>query len=444
MRTSKAKCTCKIKIVDVSLPPHLPSKLLLCSNCCMPHARASFHPASFTGRMPDASVGEHGHQLHKRSNASGSGRDPAAHHIRRVNTRLALDALADGTPWKAIGRDRVHGGDKVILIHPGAGCTRMLSHLRDTLRGGLASPSETTASGAPSEGNARSRPSGDARWRIPLWTADSGSGHYVEDDRDWQNELSTSYMRPDEGALLAAYKKWYGCQGRGAEARCEEMACPYCWTAIGDGGGLDIQFVECSRYFRGAPRVASSGTGRWIGGNVKAAGSIGGRNSWAFGAGSGENVEIFTSPGAAHRGDVGVGKLTMGKMLYFFEHEGNYRSEGSEIRPVTKWVAAYEYVSAARGSGNHVRRDPATKHPVFGLRGQAGRPSVFPVAAIRRHVSLAHACTAGHCGPRETSPRQAGPVWRHRLRLASSHDRSMDWYLLNEHQHSICRPDTFL
>ncbi|CAM9433741.1 unnamed protein product, partial [Ascophyllum nodosum] len=43
----------------------------------------------------DASIGEQGHQRHKRSNKSGSGRDPAAHHARRVNTLLALRRLTN-------------------------------------------------------------------------------------------------------------------------------------------------------------------------------------------------------------------------------------------------------------------------------------------------------------------------------------------------------------
>ena len=48
------------------------------------------------GAMPNAGVGEAGHQRHKRGNKSGSGRE-MKHHIRRVSTELALEALLDGT-----------------------------------------------------------------------------------------------------------------------------------------------------------------------------------------------------------------------------------------------------------------------------------------------------------------------------------------------------------
>ena len=52
------------------------------------------------GLMPNAGVGEAGHRRHKRGNKSGSGREMAKHHMRRVNTELALEALLDGTSQK--------------------------------------------------------------------------------------------------------------------------------------------------------------------------------------------------------------------------------------------------------------------------------------------------------------------------------------------------------
>ena len=52
------------------------------------------------GVMPNAGVGEAGHRRHKRGNKSGSGRERAKHHMRRVNTELALETLLDGTSRK--------------------------------------------------------------------------------------------------------------------------------------------------------------------------------------------------------------------------------------------------------------------------------------------------------------------------------------------------------
>ncbi|CAM9785362.1 unnamed protein product, partial [Ascophyllum nodosum] len=43
------------------------------------------------GVLPNSAIGEAGHQRHKRSNKSGSGRFPPEHHMRRTNTLLALE-----------------------------------------------------------------------------------------------------------------------------------------------------------------------------------------------------------------------------------------------------------------------------------------------------------------------------------------------------------------
>ena len=52
------------------------------------------------GVMPNAGVGEAGNRRHERGNKSGSGREMAKHHMRRVNTELTLEALLDATSRK--------------------------------------------------------------------------------------------------------------------------------------------------------------------------------------------------------------------------------------------------------------------------------------------------------------------------------------------------------
>ena len=87
--------------------------------------------------MPNAGVGEAGHERHKRGNKSGSGREIAKHHMRRGNTELALEALLDGTPYKCnmySRRDRVH---KTVRVRPGADCVSTLRTLDATWAGGL-------------------------------------------------------------------------------------------------------------------------------------------------------------------------------------------------------------------------------------------------------------------------------------------------------------------
>lgn len=391
--------------------------------------------------MPDASVREHAHQIHKRSNASGSGRDPAAHHIQRWNTRLALEAMADGTSWVAVGRDRVRGGRTKYSVTTGPGCARLLSRLRETLRGGLGCPNETD-----NNPNVRSTAVKSSTWAMQLWP---GRRDWAPDGRHgpegqsvkWQAAIRRSYMRPDAGTLARAYRTWFSCGRRDAQAPCDAAACPSCWVA-GSGGaaGLANTSIEGSKDCWHAPHAESSGTGRWRGGAVETAGQAGAEHGWALGQGGGEDVEIYVNPRALATRSVGLGNVTIGRILYFFTHVGNKRPNGTA--PTTKWVAVYEYVSTEPGDGAPIRRDSATQHPVFALRAEGGRSRVFPIKAIRRHVSMIHACPLrGQCKPAETA---RGPVLRHHYKLAGERGRAADHYLLNEHQHSVCRPDSFL
>lgn len=119
------------------------------------------------------------------------------------------------------------------------------------------------------------------------------------------------------------------------------------------------------RYSADAPHRDSSGTGSWKSRDVALASQGGDRHAWALGSTLGENVEIDTSPRAARRGSVGVGNLTMVKILFCFWHTDNELPGGEGNRAVREWVAGYEYASAAPGQINGIRRHAATHHPVL-------------------------------------------------------------------------------
>ena len=121
------------------------------------------------GAPLDASIGEQGHQRHKRSNESGSGRDPAAHHARRVNTLLALRRLTNADEsWKAIRHD--YSAKKTVTrdVHAGAGCTRVLNSLDGALRGGLDSPRDPDEGARPTTAMARGTFHGSAQWNARM------------------------------------------------------------------------------------------------------------------------------------------------------------------------------------------------------------------------------------------------------------------------------------
>ena len=65
--------------------------------------------------------------------------------------------------------------------------------------------------------------------------------------------------------------------------------------------------------------MATSGTGRWRGGNVRAAGAVDAPFDWAFGAGGGDDVEIYTTPKANRDGATCTPGLTIARILIFFD-----------------------------------------------------------------------------------------------------------------------------
>ena len=85
---------------------------------------------------------------------------------------------------------------------------------------------------------------------------------------------------------------------------------------------------------------------------------------WAVGDGSGEAVEIFTSC-RMHAAGLSVdGGVTLAKILYFFDHEGNKQTgHPHEQGPIMEYVLVYEYVT--RGKGRSKLGDHATEHPTY-------------------------------------------------------------------------------
>ena len=149
---------------------------------------------------------------------------------------------------------------------------------------------------------------------------------------------------------------------------------------------------------------------------------------------SGANdLKLFVSATDMRDGTTGVGHTTLGKAIYFFEHQGNdqRRRDTGHIAEgvVSVWVAVLEYVTA--GTGHQRKVDPVTGFDVFHLRSTL---SFFPVQAVRRTVQLVHQCPASRasasCGLVSGSKKRQD--WRCKLGKTSS-------YLLNRFFHSIAR-----
>ena len=357
------------------------------------------------GMMPDASVGEAAHQQHKGCNKSSSGRDQPAHYIRHANTCFGLSGLACGIPYLVTKFDKSAKRRVVVQVRPGAGCSRVLRTLLQ------ASPSATERSvglleaALPTSAESSGQHPGGALWRARLWeTGDAAHNH-----GDWKECVATSRLRPDEETLLEAYNTFYGCGRLGGADVCAEPRCPVCWATP---PLLNKKTVRCSRYKHGASRKASSGLGRWRGGDARAAAASGPQHAWALGEGAGEYVEIHTTrePSGGYNEDPGT--LTIGRVICFFDHKGN-KCPGVATRPQTSWVLVHDYVT--RGPGIQRDTDACTQHPILVLRGR-GRPLIYPVSAIRRHVHLYHVCSVAKegvhnlwtCGPMMTKTKGGG------------------------------------
>ena len=412
------------------------------------------------GAPLDASIGEQGHQRHKRSNKSGSGRDPAAHHARRVNTLLALRRLTNADEsWKATHHD--YSAKKTVTrdVHAGAGCTRVLKSLDGALRGGLDSPRDPDEGARPTTAMARGTFHGSAQWNARMLdvSVEGQRGITTTDgELEWEACLAESGIVPHVETVLESATWWYGCDRTpNNRTTCEDPRCPICW----EGSGLNNDDIRCSRVKHGVPPRASSGLGRFKGGDVRSATCIGTTpRDWAVGDGSGEDVEIFTSR-RTHAAGLSVdGGVTLAKILYFFDHEGNKRAGNSHGQgPMMEYVLVYEYVT--RGKGRSKLGDHVTEHPTYFLQGSPRtKPSVFLVGAIRRHVHMFHMCPLGSfaaasatssvpqemdapltCGLHSAAnTKGGGKVWKHHYHLASAAQRKIqrDSYLLNEHWHS--------
>lgn len=431
----------------------IPAWLLTCN--CTPR---NVH-ISLEGRPQNADVGESGHQIHKKANKSGNGQNPAAHHARRFNTLLALSRVSGPEPYTGFRYCYSRKRKVFETVTSGSGCQRVLTALAANLPGGISDIQDAATRRTPTAAASTGKYPGSAMWRTRLLPDDQAADSANAPGQDGANEswvdcvAGESGIRPHTATVLRAASSWFGCGRReGDLLLCSEPKCPTCWE---DGpANLHNTGTFCSRFKHGMPPKASSGLGRLKGGDVKSATSAGSTpRGWAVGAGQGEDVEIFTTPTARASDLSGDGDVTLAKILYFFDIEGNRRAGGTGGGPTMEFVLVYEYVTCGRGRSK--KEDPATKHPTYWLRGGPSVvPSVFPVDAVRRHVHMSHLCPVSSfeactshtsvsqsCGLRDdATARGGGKVWCHEYNLASS-DRTKvergDAYMLNEHWRGV-------
>ena len=329
------------------------------------------------GIVPDASIGEACHQPRKQTVASGSGRDVAAHAIRYENTRMALRALAERIPYVATSYDHRSLQHQTETVVPGLACSRVLEELLPRFDDGERAQSRPSEDHSPSVLGTNRRHAGSATWELRLNKCKRRMPGVLPSA--WQDAVSRGGKRvvPNHKTLRRALKLWYGC----GEDNVPSPYCPHCWPV--KHRRLKKGLIHCSRYVSGASPMATSGTGRWRGGNVRAAAAVDLPFDWAFGAGGGDDVEIYTTPKAKRDGATCTPGLTIARILYFFDHDIRQVVPGAEECPPTSWVVVVEFVTAAPGSGDGRQNDDGTGYPTFSLRAQQGC-KVFPTGAINQ------------------------------------------------------------
>jgi len=144
----------------------------------------------------------------------------------------------------------------------------------------------------------------------------------------------SSVAAPDPSEQVGLlYDDHHGCGRGGEDAPCASRTCSFCWRNRGTEGAVVRKCVTVSNHWGGAPAEVSAGTGTIRGSPIADAGDDAG---WARSTTSRANdVEIYLTQDAQESGTHGLEAKAIGRVAYFFEHQGNdwRRGDGGDIPP---------------------------------------------------------------------------------------------------------------
>lgn len=325
----------------------------------------------------------------------------------------ALKSLCDGITWEAKGFER--GKEVRKEVTAGTVCREVLQDVFALLPAMHQSPASVE------DGNTTGRQGSDSH-RPPRWEAGLKGVEAGIELEAWQAGVSAMLPSPEE--LDERYAECFGCGRIHGEAPCSTRTCSFCWRNRTEKRGLMHETVKFFNHWGGAPGDASAGTG-----TIR--GCPGLHSGWTRSTASrGSDVEIYLTAEDQREGNRGLGQTTLGKVAFFFQHQGNpwRRDEESGDIPegqYTIWMAVSEYVTA--GVGNSPQLHHATGLAEFKMRQTL---TFFPASAVRRVVHMMHACpTSGEsaCGLVRAGGKR--PKWQCKLRGTST-------YLFNKYFHS--------
>lgn len=152
---------------------------------------------------------------------------------------------------------------ETLTVRSGPGCSRVLQGLREDRAGVFGGVSDITAAGTPTTAVLAGKYRGAT---ICVALLQKPTDQPVESG-DWKARAYAMRQRPSEHGLLKAYDTCFGCRRiGGAHPTCSNVRCPRCWL---NTSSLDEQEITCARFKQLAPLKASSGEGRWRGGDIR-------------------------------------------------------------------------------------------------------------------------------------------------------------------------------
>lgn len=290
-------------------------------------------------------MGEAKNKEAKASSSVCSGRDIPEHIWRDTNNGQALKALADGVAWNAVGWDGCSWVEKTVEAGPL--CQDILQSLFSILPQAPAHNNDGTQSVR--------RPHGLIRWDVDLADGGGAVSSVGNDPPAWQAKVAETMPTP--AALAALYKTKLGCK-RPKGKQCASLTCARCWVG---GTRLKHATAYCFDQWAAAPAEASAGTGTLRGGQVTEAADS--PSTWFLSEESrGSDVELYVDDSARQAGERGFRLTTLGRIVYFFEHQANdtrlAAAEEKQEGEWAIWVAVQQFVSS--GVGNTRKVDAST------------------------------------------------------------------------------------
>ena len=309
---------------------------------------------------------------------SCSGRDPIAHCMRRSNTDMALQSMADGDEWTALEYVPQWHAWVERRTKAGAGFLHICNRFPGIVPGWSDAPSERLSAYKGSQ------------WQLTLT---SGSSTHSTASHDTQRTTVTANQ------LLQAYKLWY-------------PAVASTWSS------LHTKTISAYTH-HSAPSRHSSGLGRYRAAHPEEAAHISvPTGAHRIHSTRAEDVlmQVYPRSRKMSRGETWDAPC---RLAYFFTHEPNTttgapahaqamhaQAIGNESGTYN-WAVVHVFTQHLHGPGRQHVQDETSDLYVYNLSSAV---SVFPASNIKGHISMPHWCFFSGDKSQACHPKRGGGI----------------------------------